>query len=319
MPGVVASGATNMMPLDSSTAIAGFPSPWTPAGAERTTVRSLNYAITPGYAEAIGLRLKKGRFFVEADFASGVRPWVVNEEFARLYLPPDPIGHRWTYPATPTSPERINEVVGIVGNTLKNGNDTAPQPEHYQIPRAPMRFYGGFEIVVRTAGEPSSIAPALRSMLREIAPNAAVETVTLSQRVAEAVDQPRFAMTVLAAFTTLALALASVGLYGVLSYGVSQRRRELGVRAALGASRSTLVRLVIREGFSVTALGLVVGLGGAAATTRLMQGVLFGVTPLDAWSFLAAPIVLLPVALGACAIPAHRAASTDPAEALRYQ
>lgn len=156
-------------------------------------------------------------------------------------------------------------------------------------------------------------------MVRSAAPTAAVETVPLAKRVAESLDQPRFAMTVLVSFAVLALALASVGLYGVLSYGVSQRRRELGVRAALGATRADLVGLILREGLTVTATGLVIGLVAAAATTRLMRGVLYGVAPLDAVSFVAAPAALLPVAVIACLLPANRAASTDPADALRCE
>ena len=173
--------------------------------------------------------------------------------------------------------------------------------------------------MIRTHGQAAAAAPAVRALVRELAPTAAVETVILSDRVAASVDQPRFATTVLTTFALLALALASVGLYGVLSYGVSQRRRELGVRAALGASRPSLVGLVIREGLAVAAIGLASGLAGAALLTRLLQGVLFGITPLDPVSFLAAPIVLIPVALVACALPALRAASTDPAEALRCE
>jgi predicted permease len=319
LPGVVAAGASSQMPLDNTMQLAGFPSPWTPPGGERKTARSIQYAITPGYGEAVGLRLKRGRLFTQADYTSGVRPYVVNEEFARLYLPPDPIGYRWTLAATATTPERTNEIVGVVGNTLKNGNDTAPQPEHYQIPRTPMRFFGQLEVIARTAGDPSAIAPALRNALHEIAPTAAVETVTLSQRVAESVDEPRFAMTILVSFALLAVVLASVGLYGVLSYGVSQRRREIGVRAALGASRAVLVRMVVRDGLAPTIVGLAIGLAAAAVLTRLMQGALFGVTPLDPIAFAAAPLLLVPVAVVASLLPATRAAATDPAEALKCE
>jgi len=317
LPGVVSAGASNMMPLDRTTQIAAFPSPWTPAGGERKTARSFQYSVTPGYAEALGLRLKEGRLFAESDRSSGIREWIVNEEFAREYLPAAPIGYQWTLPADDTAPAETNEIVGVVANTLKNGNDTAVQSEHYNVAQPPVRFYGRFEIVARTAGDPSSIAPELRATVRELAPTAAVETVVLSQRVAESMDAPRFAMTVLAVFAALALALASVGLYGVLSYGVSQRRRELGVRAALGASRPRLMALVIGEGLVLTSIGLAAGLAGAALMTRLMQGALFGVEPLDPLSFAAAPLALLPVAVAATLLPALRAASIDPAEALR--
>ena len=166
---------------------------------------------------------------------------------------------------------------------------------------------------------PSSLAPAVRAAVHDALPTAATETVPLSQRLAASVDQPRFATTVLMAFAALALALASVGLYGVLSYNVSQRRRELGVRAALGAAQSDLVRLVIREGLGATAIGLALGLIAAAALTRLMQSVLFGIGPLDAVAFAAAPLILLPIALAACLLPARRAARTNPIEALRSE
>ena len=318
IPGTAAAGAGNMMPLDRATMIAGFPSPWTAPGAEPTSARALQYLVTPGYAEALRLRLRAGRLFTDADEAAGTRPWIVNEEFARLYLPPNPVGYR--FEQRRDSGPIPTEIIGVVANVLKDGNDRKPQPECYRLAREDQgRFFGRFELVIRTHGQAGAAAPALRALVRELAPTAAVETVMLSDRVAASVDQPRFATTVLTTFALLALILASVGLYGVLSYGVWQRRRELGVRAALGASRSSLVALVIREGLAVAGIGLAAGLAGAALLTRLLEGVLFGITPLDPVSFLAAPIVLIPVALVACALPALRAASTDPAEALRCE
>jgi ABC-type antimicrobial peptide transport system permease subunit len=159
----------------------------------------------------------------------------------------------------------------------------------------------------------------VHAIVRDALPAAAVETVPLSKRVADSVDQPRFAMTVLVTFAVLAVALASIGLYGVLSYSVSQRRRELGVRAALGAARGDLIRLVVREGLTLTTIGLLVGLAGAAAVTRLMQNVLFGIAPLDAVAFAVAPAVVVPVAMLASLLPARRAARTAPADALRCE
>jgi len=315
-PGVAAAGAGNMMPLDSSTMIAGFPSPWTRPGAEPGNARALQYIITPGYQDALGLRVRQGRLFTEADRA-GMRTWIVNEEFARLYLPPQPVGYRFEQPTD--SGKAPVEIVGVVANVLKDGNDRRPQPEMYLVPRERIEFGSRFELVIRTTGAPASVAPAVRALVHDALPTAAFQLVPLSQRVAASVDQPRFAMTVLIAFAVLAIVLASIGLYGVLSYGVSQRRRELGVRAALGASPGALVSMIVREGLAVAAIGLAAGLAGAAALTRFMQAALFGIAPLDLASFAAAPVLLFVVAAAACARPARRAASIDPAEALRTE
>jgi putative ABC transport system permease protein len=317
LPGIVAAGAGNMAPLDNSTMIAGFPAPWTAPDAQRTNARAISYLVTPGYQDALGLRVRQGRLFADSDVSSGTHAWVVNEEFARLYLPPQPLGYRFQQQVD--NSKYSVEVVGIVANVLKDGNDRKPQPDMYVVARDQAQFGSRFELVIKTAGVPSSLAPAVRAAVHDALPMAAIETVPLSQRVAESVDQPRFATAVLVTFAILALALASVGLYGVLSYNVSQRRRELGVRAALGAAKSDLVRLVIREGMGATVLGLALGLLAAAALTRLMRSVLFGIGPLDVIAFAAAPLILIPIAVAACLIPASRAASTNPIEALRNE
>ena len=163
-----------------------------------------------------------------------------------------------------------------------------------------------------------AVASAVRTFVAEEEPSAAVaEVAPLNRLLSASVAQPRFATVVLGTFAILALLLAGGGLYAVLSYAVSQRRREFGVRAALGAGRSELVRLVLREGMSVTFIGLAIGLTAAALLTRFLQGVLFGVSPLDGVTFAAAPILLVGVAMAACIGPARRAARVDPAEVLR--
>jgi predicted permease len=316
-PSVAAAGAGNMLPLDGMMQIAGFPAPWTRPGSPPGTARALLYTVTPGYAEALGLRLRAGRLFTEGDVNGAVRSWIVNEEFARQYLPRPAVGYRFEQPGD--GPPLTVEIIGVVANVLKSGNDSKPQAEVYLLMGERAAVVGRFEVAVRTSGEAAALAPTVRTLVREIEPDTAVRIVTLSERVSDSVAQPRFATVVLAAFAVLALALASVGLYGVLSYGVSQRRRELGVRAALGASRGELLALVVREGLTTSGIGLALGLAAAALLTRLMQGVLFGVTPLDPLSFAAAPLALLVVACAASLLPGRRAASTDPAEALRCE
>jgi len=162
--------------------------------------------------------------------------------------------------------------------------------------------------------------PTLRSIVRDAGPGAALDAVgPLAARVAASVAQPRFAAALFGGFAALALALAAIGLYGVLSYNVTRRRREIGVRVALGASRAEVRRLVLSQGLGVTTVGLVIGMVAAVGLSRLMQEMLFGVTPLDWISFGVAPALLLAVATVACLAPAWRAARTDPAEALRYE
>jgi putative ABC transport system permease protein len=307
-PGVVAAGAGNMMPLTPMTEITTFPLPQV-AGGIPVLARATTYVVTPGYAEALGLRVREGRLFSEADVAAGAQKMIVNQEFARLYLAGSPVGRR------------VNgfSLIGVVGNVLKDGNDREPQPEIYFVNgSAGQRIEAAVNIVVRTAGQPAALTAGLRDMIREADSSAAIEEIApLSSMLARAVDQPRFSMMVLAAFAMLALMLASAGLYGVTAHTVAQRQREFGIRAAIGASRFDLVQLVLGEGLGLTVAGVGIGLLCCTWLTPFMRATLFGVSPLDGTVFVAAPLVLIAVATLACVYPAIRAASTDPAVALR--
>jgi predicted lysophospholipase L1 biosynthesis ABC-type transport system permease subunit len=284
---------------------------------ETVTAQALTYVVTPGYAEALSLRLVEGRLLETADLDSGTRSLVVNESFARAYLGGDAVGRRFELVHGPDT--RITEIVGVVGDILKDGLDTAPQSAIYTLPQYGYSLPSKLSVVMRTAGDPLALAPQVRAVAGELEPSAAVEVATLSSRRSASLAQPRFAAAALSAFALLALALAATGLYGVLSYNISQRRREIGVRSALGARPAAIVALVLRQGLTVTAAGLALGLAGSAALTRLLESLLFGVTPLDAVAFAAAPLLLLAVALFACLVPARRAASVDPTEALRAE
>jgi putative ABC transport system permease protein len=315
--GVVAAGASNTAPFVPATAITGFMIPGTGPDGQPLVARAVSYVVTPGYAEALRLQLRNGRLFERGDQSAGATPMLVNDEFVRTYLSDgNPVIGR-QFPSQNAPPR---EIVGVVGNVLKDGLDTSPQPEIYILSRDQSRFGAQFSLAIRTEGDPLRIAPTLRAAMKEIDPAGAVDDIApLTARMSASMGQPRFAAAVLGAFALVALGLAATGLYGVLSYQVLQRRREMGVRAALGATRSNLVRLVIREGLLVTIAGLALGLGAAMLLTRLMSGLLFGVQPIDAPSFIGAPLVLLIVALIACLLPARRAARVDPAEALRAE
>jgi putative ABC transport system permease protein len=318
-PSVVAAGAGNMAPLGESSFVSGF-SFGTDAAGQKVVARALQYVVTAGYAEALKLRIKEGRAITVADESSPVEAMLVNEAFARAYITDGRpvVGRRFT--GLLAKGNLTTEIVGVVGDVLKDGLDTKAQPEIYlALNKVEQEHTISREInlVIRTSGDPNAFASSLRAMVREIEPSAALGRVgTLSSQVANSVSEPRFSTAVLGAFALLALGIAVTGLYGVLSYNVTQRRKEIGIRAALGATRGDLIRLVVRQGLTVTVAGLGAGLLIAALAARRMEPLLFGIAPLDLPSFVTMPLILLIVAALACVIPARRAAATDPATTL---
>ena len=318
-PGVLSAGAGSMAPLNPSTAVSGFdfrPS----TGAESVTARALYYVVTPGYAEALGLRRIEGRLLEPQDSTAAIQAMVVNDAFVKSYLNDGrPVAGR-RYQGLLAEPKVTTEIVGVVGSVLKDGLDRDARPEMYFAHSKTRGITREINLLIRTHGDPAALVPVLRAIVREVEPTAALgEAGTLASRVSASVAQPRFATAILAAFAALALTLAATGLYGVLSYNVSQRRREIGIRTALGATRGNVVALVVRQGLFATAAGLVVGVIAAALGARLLQPLLFGVSALDLPSFALMPAVLLVVALAACLVPARRAAVTDPAITLRSE
>jgi len=316
-PDVVSVGAGNMLPLTDGTWIAGFTVPESLGRGKLVNARTVSYLVTPGYAEALRLRLVRGRLLTSADAApAGPLRVLVNQQFVHEYLADaNPAGLAFSggpYKSTRT------EIVGVVGDLLKDGNDSPALPAIFSIATAARSIQDEISVVMRMRGDPSAGAPILRSAVRSLDAGAAIGAMMpLSSQAWAATAQPRFAAAVLSAFAILALVLAAVGLYGMLTHAVAQRRRELGVRVALGASRRSLLGLVLRAGLLPASIGTAIGAMGAAALARLMGSLLFGVTPLDVEAYLAAPAVLLPIAAIACLAPAWRAAATDPAVVLR--
>ena len=319
-PGVTVAGAGGMMPLMVRTAVTQITLPPGIGAGKPTRGRVLSNVITPGYAEALGLRLKQGRFFSEADARAGTRAMLVNQEFVRRFLADDRVSGLRVGRLYEGDDGAETEITGVVGNVLKDGNDKEPQPEiYFAHGSSTHRIDGYVNVLVRSSGgDDAALSRTLRRYVREVDAGAVIDRfVPLRTLVASSWDQPRFATSVVSGFAALAMALAGLGLYGALSYRVSQRRRELGLRAALGASRPDLVRLVVREGLFVTLAGLGIGVVAATLVSQLMRGLLFGVTPLDGVAFTLAPLLLLAVGILACVVPAMRAASVDPAIALR--
>ena len=318
VPGVSAAGAGNMMPLTPVTEITTLPVPRR-EGDTPVLARALTYVITPGYAEALRIRLREGRLFTSADRWPGTRKMLVSEEFARQYLSGPAVGRRLAG-LYREDKHVATEIIGVVADVLKDGNETAPQPAIYFLEGSPTDRIDSFvDLVVRT-DEPAILATALRDIIRESDSAAAVDGIApLETLVARSVSRLRLSMTALLGFAAMALVIASVGLAGIVGQTVLQRRREFGIRAAIGATRLDIARLVLQEGIAVTGAGTALGLALASWLTRYMRTTLFGVGPLDALTFMSAAGAVVATALLACAYPAFRAASVNPIAALRAE
>jgi putative ABC transport system permease protein len=269
-----------------------------------------------GYFETIGIPILRGRSFTLADTADS--PWVVviNDSMAREYWGAEnPIGRRLQF-----GPETWRTVIGVVGDVLHEGLDGATKPEMYvPIEQAP-NTESGPTIVVRTALDAGAAAGELRGAVAAIDRAIPVDRIqTTEQLVSGSVAQPRFRTVILAAFSVLALVMASIGIYGVMNYLVIQRTREFGIRVSMGATRADVLRLVLGRAGALIGAGTCLGLAGSVGLVRLIATLLFGTAPLDPLTFAAAPALLAAVALAASYVPAWRAMRVDPVVALRYE
>ena len=324
LPGVTHASFGNALPLVSAGSMSGFTTRLPRDPATPASVQALHRTVHPDYFAAMRLRLRAGRPLDDRDTATSQPVLVVNRSFAEQYLGEDPVGRR-----LPLSLYRQAdwEIVGVVEDMKQGGLETAgiittndaAQPEIFSSYRqfGEMRPSSIF-FVARTDGDPAAIIPALRALVRERAPALVVESImTMEDRVAASLARPRAYALVLTAFAISALAIAAVGLFGVLSYGVAQRSREIGVRTALGARTADVIRLVLRSAIRITTAGLAAGLAAAAVLTQLLSKVLHGVSPWDPTTFLLVPLLLASAAALASIVPARRAARIDPWRALR--
>jgi putative ABC transport system permease protein len=284
-------------------------------------------AVFPGYFRTMRIPILRGRDVSDADNLRAPGVVVINDYLARRYWPgEDAIGKRITFDDPAKNPSWLT-VVGVTKNTAR-GNWTSPPEEEVFLPYlqnrayldAPSPPFAYLTLVVRTGLDPVALAPAIRGAIHSLDANIPLSEIqTMDHVVAEANGQSRFYLILLGAFATVALVLAGVGIYGVMSYSVSRRTHEIGVRMALGAQGRDVLRLVVFQGIIQALAGVTVGLVGALALSRLMGGLLYGTQPTDPATFAAVVVVLSGVAIAASYIPARRAAKVDPMVALRYE
>jgi putative ABC transport system permease protein len=321
IPGVESAGLNTRLPLSTS----GMKFSFSVEGRTMPSDSNLPFAVyrvvNPDYFRAMGIPLQRGRVFDTRDNADSTPALIVNRRLAEQFWPgEDPTGKRLKI-GPPDSPNPWATVIGVVGDVRQTGLYGEQLAELY-APYAQERrsWMSPRDLVVRTRGDAASLAGAVREAVWAVDKDQPVSNIRTMDRVlAAAISRERFQMLLLSLFATLALVLACVGLYGVISYAVAQRTHEIGIRMALGARPGDVLRLVIRQGMVLTFAGLLLGTVGGLAVTRVMTDLLFGVTATDAVTFISVGGLLLVVAFLACYVPARRATKVDPLIALRYE
>ncbi len=317
LPGVESVGETNVLPVSCNCDTDWVRFVGKPYNGIHNEVNERE--ISTGLMATLGARLKSGRFFTDADDAKSPKVIVINEAFARKYFPgEDPIGMK--IGDTELTPKSLREIVGVVGDIKDAGLDQEQWPAEYEpFSQSPDSY---FYLIVRTRQNPAAILPALTAIVHEVSPDAGVdEPTTMAQVIADsnAAYLHRTAAYLVGGFAALALVLGVVGLYGVIAYSVSQRTREIGVRMALGAQKRSVYKLVLGEAGKLVAVGVVLGLAGSIGAAMLMGKLLFGVKAWDPGTLASVAVVLGISAMLASFIPARRAASVNPIDALRAE
>ena len=318
LPGVVNAGYTTSVPLSwkGGASDVVIESRQTESGRKPNAIHR---QVSSAYFQTIGIRLKAGRFFDEHDGPQSLPVAIINETLANEWAGEDPLGKRFKLGA-PDAP--WTTVVGVVADVRQMGMDAPARPEMYlpyrQIASHP--WFSPRDLVIRTNTDPNKLVPAVRREIQAVGPDQPVSNVArMDELLMKETGTRRVGMILLAAFSGLALLLASLGIYGVLSFYVAQQTREIGVRLALGAQLRDVLALVLRKGMGWALLGVVIGLIAALALSRLIESLLFGVSAHDPATFLGIGLILLVVAFLACYLPARRATKVDPLVALRYE
>jgi len=318
LTGVQSAGITSVLPFGGGWSTASFNieglvvpqgqnGPW---GDIRT--------VSPKFFDAMRIPLKKGRVFTDQDIQNSPPVTVVDEQFVKKYFPNvDPIGKRITFGARRGSTDSTwITIVGVVGHAAHEGLDAEPRIQYYfPASQSGMRF---MSVVMRTTGNPLTLLPAAREAVHAIDRNLPVSGANTMEKLVEgSVGQRKLSMILLGVFSAIAVLLASIGIYGVMSYSVTQRTRELGIRMALGAARSRVLALVVGQGMALAVSGVAIGLVAAFALTRFLSNQLYGVGATDPVTFTAVSALLIGIALLATLVPAMRATRVDPVVALR--
>jgi putative ABC transport system permease protein len=335
LPGVQAAGAVSELPLnDEYSSGSVFLEDTSVQSIQRTTFNGPGSAILPyletdaraatsGYLEAMKIPLVRGRYFTPGDNADSQYVAIVDTDFANRFWPTsDPLGKRLAFDAIPnTKPAQIRwrTIVGVVGHVKQYGLDVKGREQAY-FPHPQSSGYVQMTMAVRTSSSPESMTGSIREAINSLDKDLPLFGVkTMDNLVATSTSQSRLNMMLLALFAGLALALSAVGIYGVMSYAVTQRTQEIGIRLAIGAQAKDVLRMVVGEGLKLALFGTGLGLIGALIVARLISSLFFGIAPHDPLTFAGITALLGLVAFLACYIPARRATRVDPLVALRYE
>jgi predicted permease len=328
LPGALGAAAVSDLPLAGSESINALAAEGRPVEKPTDVTVADFRAVAGGYFEAMGIPLRRGRVLAAADAGGKPRVAVIDEVMARTCWPgQDPLGRRFRggKPERSQAEDPDNPwvtVVGVVGSVRHSGLDAEPRPQVYR-PAAQLserQMPGQMTFVVRTAGGPGALAGAVRAAVHEVAPDLPVSNLrTLEQVVSDSVAARRFNLLLLGLFAALAMTLSAVGIYGITSYAVVQRTRELGLRMALGAERGAVLRLLVGEAGALAGLGLLIGLAAALAVTRVLASLLYGVGSTDPLTFAGVSLALILIAMLSAYVPGRRATEVDPMVALRSE
>jgi putative ABC transport system permease protein len=317
LPGVESAAVTTLLPLGEQDIVYSFDITGRPPAPAGQTPSARYQVIGPGYFEAMKMSLRKGRSLSEQDTASAMQVVVVNEAMARKYFPnEDPIGKQLDWGEKELA---VRQIVGVVGDVRQMGLDREIVPivyvSHLQHPHRRMNLVARAE-----SANPSDIIPALRGAIREMDKNQLIwRTRTLNELLDGSIAARRFNMILLGVFASIAVLLAGIGVFGVMSYTVTQQTHDIGLRMALGAGKKDVLRMVMTQGMGLVGAGLALGLAGAFAITRALSSLIYAVSATDLTVFVVVAVFLALIALVACYLPARRAMNIDPMRALRYE